>query len=39
MYRYLSIAAVVLSEFFPQATHNGLLDGDRETGCFHSGRG
>lgn len=22
-----------------QATHNGLLDGDRETGCFHSGRG
>ena len=26
-------------EFFPQAAHNGLLDGDRETGCFHSGRG
>ena len=29
---------VRLGEFFPQAAHNGLLNGDGETGSFHRGR-
>ena len=39
--RFRIIAAelqVGLGEFFPQAAHNGLLNGDGETGCFHRGR-
>jgi len=39
--RFRIIAAelqVGLGEFFPQAAHDGLLNGDGETGSFHRGR-